>query len=162
VPIASIYPRVQLGCLENALWVQATGSNVTTDIEHSPRSAAPARSIDEVQELIGRVEEMLTTLDEWGDENSERLRRKLNDNVSLARGSLIQVQQRSSAGTRRVLGAALTTVSLASLSGFVIGFLVASYLRINGHERSAGARRDRGLSSREKRERRLWQRSSRR
>jgi len=116
---------------------------VVTDIGHSPRTAAPARNIDEVQELIGRVEEMLTTLDEWGDENSERLRRKLNDNVSLARGSLIQVQQRSSGGTRRVLGAALTTVSLASLSGFVIGFLVASYLRINGHERSPGARRDR-------------------
>lgn len=143
MPIASIYPRVQLECLENALWVQATGLNVATDIEHSPRTAAPARSIDEVQELIGRVEEMLTTLDEWGDESSERLRRKLNDNVRLARGSLSQVQQRSSAGTRRVLGAALSTVSLASLSGFVIGLLVASYIRINGHERSAGARRDR-------------------
>ena len=141
MPIASVYSRVQLEHLENALWVQATGLNVATDIEHSPQTAALGRTVDEVQELIGRVEEMLATLDEWGDENYQRLRRKLNDNVSLARGSLIQAEHRGSAGTRRVLRVALTTISLASLSGFVIGLLVASHSRINGHERRRGTGR---------------------
>lgn len=95
------------------------------DSEHFSQTA-PGRSIDDVQELIGRAEEMLTKLDEWGDENSERLRRKLNENVRLARDNLGHTKDRSSNSTRRVLGPALTAIGTASLSGFVIGLLVAS------------------------------------
>ena len=88
------------------------------------------RSVDEVQELIGRVEEMLATLDELGDANTDRLRRKLNKRVSLARDSLVHAVDGSSIRTRRVLRPALMAVSIASLTGFVIGLVVASGKKI--------------------------------
>jgi len=87
------------------------------------RTATPECDVDAVQELIGRVEDMLATLDEWGDENSGRLRRKLNETVSAARGSLWQTEERGVHRTPSRLPGMLTAVSIAALSGFLVGYL---------------------------------------
>jgi hypothetical protein len=93
--------------------VEATAERVST----------PGCAVDVVQELIGRVEDMLATLDEWGDENSGRLRRKLNETVSAARGSLWQTEERGVHRTPSRLPGMLTAVSIAALSGFLVGYL---------------------------------------
>ncbi len=96
---------------------------MATGIEESARIASP-RSVDEVQELIGRVEAMLATLEDYGEGNSERLRRKLNETVSLARGNL--VEDRGVEGTPPRLPELFTMVSFAVLGGLMVGLLVAS------------------------------------
>lgn len=85
-------------------------------------------TIDEVQDLIGRTEEILETLKELGDTSYDRLRLKLNENVNVARGKLVDRAGRPKKGTvegYRVLGLSIATLSVATLSGFVIGLLVA-------------------------------------
>ena len=86
-------------------------------------------TIDEVQDLIGRSEEILDSLKERGDTSYQRLRLKLNTNVNVVRNRLMDGVERSDksdiAGGDRVLRFTLATLSVATLAGFVLGLLVA-------------------------------------
>jgi ElaB/YqjD/DUF883 family membrane-anchored ribosome-binding protein len=107
-------------------------SIVATDVERSieVNPYPSGASVDEVQELIRRVEEILETLEGLGDANCDRLRLKLNENASVARDKLTDrvsqdPENGSDSGKRYVLGLVVIALSIATLSGFVIGFLVA-------------------------------------
>jgi ElaB/YqjD/DUF883 family membrane-anchored ribosome-binding protein len=85
-------------------------------------------SIDEVQDLIGRTEEILDTLKELGDTSYDRLRLKLNENVNVVREKLLDGVGRPENGRiggYRAPTFTVATLIVATLSGFVIGLLVA-------------------------------------
>jgi ElaB/YqjD/DUF883 family membrane-anchored ribosome-binding protein len=98
----------------------STGIGVATESRN-----ASARAVDDVQDLIGRIEEMIARLEEWGDGSAERLRRRLNETVSRARDRLIQVEAHGAFNTPGRLPRSATAVSVAALSGFFAGLLIA-------------------------------------
>ena len=108
--------------------VVATGKEGST----GARPLASGTSVDEVQDLIRRTEEILDTLKELGDTSYGRLRHKLNENVNVVRDKLMDRVERaengSDAGGRSAMRVTVTTVtalSVATLTGFVIGLAVA-------------------------------------
>ena len=105
--------------------VVATGKAGST----GARPLASGTSVDEVQDLIRRTEEMLDTLKELGDTSYGRLRHKLNENVNVVREKLTDRVERaengSDAGGHSAMRLAVTTLSVATLTGFVIGLAVA-------------------------------------
>ena len=84
-------------------------------------------TIDELQDLIGRTEEILDTLKELGDTSYDRLRLKLNENVNIVRetNGWSRASENGRIGGYRVPTFTVATLSVATLSGFVIGLLVA-------------------------------------
>lgn len=96
-------------------------------------------SVDEVQELIGRAEQVLDTLEDLGDGNCDRLRLKLSENVNLTRGKLMENigQPRNGSGVwkRRARTLTVGAVGIAALSGFAVGLLVG---RLRGSDHRDG------------------------
>jgi ElaB/YqjD/DUF883 family membrane-anchored ribosome-binding protein len=91
----------------------------------SPSARVSESAIDEIQALIGIIEEMLGWLDERAVTSASRLRRKLNENVRLARGSVAEVSERGSDTNRRAWRLAAIALGLSSLGGFALGLLLA-------------------------------------
>lgn len=104
---------------------------VAADMEGSigPRPMASETSVDEVQDLIGRTEEILDTLKQLGDTSYDRLRLKFNENVNVVRDKLIDraevPENGGDAGRHPLMRSSVARLSVATLAGFVIGFVVA-------------------------------------
>ena len=75
--------------------VVATGKEGST----GARPLASGTSVDEVQDLIRRTEEILDTLKELGDTSYGRLRQKLNENVNVVRDKLMDRVERAENGS---------------------------------------------------------------
>jgi hypothetical protein len=93
------------------------------------RPRAFTTSVDEVQDLIRRTEEILDTLKQLGDTSYYRLRLKLNENVSLVRDKLVDrtelPEDGSGLGGQGMMRLTVARFSIATLTAFVIGLAVA-------------------------------------
>jgi ElaB/YqjD/DUF883 family membrane-anchored ribosome-binding protein len=88
-----------------------------------------ASSVDEVQELIVRAEEILESLEKIGDARANRLRDRFRHSVVAARGRMLGAHEGLEGPPRsQSLNSRLVTpkqVALAALAGLTLGLLVA-------------------------------------